>query len=281
MQTPSKASLQHDKAFLDNQNPHLRDIRLAIEFKHLVGHAPGGIYMFPHPNDIRQLFGVAFLRKGLYRGGIFRFKITLPKDYNSVGSYPHVVFTPPIFHPLVDPTTGVLRLQCSEQFSDWDPTKHFLITVLIFLKKIFYLKSFDTMHDVPNEEAMQLFNAARETFSSRAQECVADSAANLNRMPAGCPLVFTEPKPAHKALRDQIFGASAAQREAKRRSVAVAPHIGFLSPETPAMRSGGDTVGTGPVIDSIDGQTQQSGGHSVGEVRFIGARDALAIGMYV
>lgn len=258
MQTPNKVSLQREKAFLDNQNPHLRDIRLAIEFKHLVGHAPGGIYMFPHQSDIRQLFGVAFLRKGLYKGGIFRFKITLPKDYNSKGSYPHVVFTPPIFHPLVDPATGVLRLQCSEQFADWDPSKHFLISVLVFLKKIFYMKSFDVMNDVPNEEAMQLFSAARETFASRAQECVTDSAANLNRMPAGCPLVFTEPKPAHKALRDQIFGASAAQREAKRRSVAIAPHIGFLSPETPAVRSSGDTIGTGPVVDVVDCSDESS-----------------------
>ena len=72
---------------------------------------------------------------------------------------------------------------------------------------------------------------------------------NLNRMPAECPLVFTEPKPAHQALRDQIFGASAEEREAKRRAVALAPHIGFLSPETPATcieegrRIGGITVG--------------------------------------
>lgn len=77
-----------------------------VEFKHLVGHAPGGVYLFPHQSDIRQLFGVAFLRKGLYRGGIFRFKITLPSDYNCSGSYPCVIFTPPIFHPLVDPTVS-------------------------------------------------------------------------------------------------------------------------------------------------------------------------------
>jgi hypothetical protein len=30
MQTPSKQSLQREKSFLDHQNPHLRDIRLAI-----------------------------------------------------------------------------------------------------------------------------------------------------------------------------------------------------------------------------------------------------------
>jgi ubiquitin-protein ligase len=76
------------------------------EFKHLVGHAPGGVYLLPHQTDIRQLFGVIFLRKGMYSGGIFRFKVTLPPDYNTPGSFPSVVFTPPIFHPLVHSTVG-------------------------------------------------------------------------------------------------------------------------------------------------------------------------------
>lgn len=242
MQTPSKASLQHEKSFLENQNPHLRDIRLAIEFKHLVGHAPGGVYLFPHRRDIRQLFGVIFVRKGLHRGGVFRFKLSLPPDYNSPGSLPSLLFTPPIFHPLVDPESGEVRLQCSEVFGGeggWDPQKHFLITLLVFLKKIFYLKSFDDCHDVPNKEALQLYHSAREEYLLRVEECVADAAANLNRMPAECPLVFTEPKAAHKALRDRIFGASAAQREERRRAVAVAPHIGFMSPQTPADSSAG------------------------------------------
>ena len=77
-----------------------------VEFKHLITHAPGGVYLFPHNTDIRQLFGVIFVRKGLYSGGIFRFKITLPPEYNSSGSCPHVAFTPPIFHPLVDPNVS-------------------------------------------------------------------------------------------------------------------------------------------------------------------------------
>jgi hypothetical protein len=52
-----------------------------------------------------------------------------------------------------------VRLQSSEVFGGgggWDPQKHFLITVLVFLKKMFYLKSFDELHNLPNEEALQL-----------------------------------------------------------------------------------------------------------------------------
>lgn len=60
------------------------------------------MYLIPHLDDIRQLYGVIFVRRGLYKNGIFRFQITLPPTYNSLGSIPKIEFTPPIFNPLVD-----------------------------------------------------------------------------------------------------------------------------------------------------------------------------------
>ena len=56
----------------------------------------------PHLDDIRQFSGVIFIRRGLYKNGIFRFKMILPSNYNSLGSTPQIMFTPPIFNPLVD-----------------------------------------------------------------------------------------------------------------------------------------------------------------------------------
>jgi ubiquitin-protein ligase len=56
----------------------------------------------PHLDDIRQIYGAIFVRRGLYKNGIFRFKIILPTTYNSLGSTPQILFTPPIFNPLVD-----------------------------------------------------------------------------------------------------------------------------------------------------------------------------------
>lgn len=56
----------------------------------------------PHLDDIRQHFGVIFVRRGLYRDGIFRFHLILPPDYNSSGSIPKILFTTPVFNPLVD-----------------------------------------------------------------------------------------------------------------------------------------------------------------------------------
>ncbi len=81
---------------------HLKDFKLAIEFKYLMKHAPGGVFLMPQFDDIRQLNGVIFVRRGLYRNGVFRFKLALPKNYNSVNTHPVITFTPPIFNPLID-----------------------------------------------------------------------------------------------------------------------------------------------------------------------------------
>jgi ubiquitin-protein ligase len=128
----------------------------------------------PHLDDIRQIYGTIFVRRGLYKNGIFRFKIILPTTYNSLGSTPQIIFTPPIFNPLVDkkvftqissqlphlPTsgsqTGALSLVSDENLREWNPKKHILNSALVFLKKIFYMKAFHEIEYVANEEARQL-----------------------------------------------------------------------------------------------------------------------------
>lgn len=43
-----------------------------------------------------------------------------------------------------------------ESLREWNPKKHILNSALVFLKKIFYMKSFDDMDYILNEEARQL-----------------------------------------------------------------------------------------------------------------------------
>jgi hypothetical protein len=50
--------------------------------------------------------------------------------------------------------TGELDLRSS--FPEWNPDKHYLITVLTFLKKIFYMKDFPPLPAPPNPEAHAL-----------------------------------------------------------------------------------------------------------------------------
>jgi hypothetical protein len=148
----------------------------------------------PHQDNIRKYDGVIFLRRGIYRDGVFRFTLELPAEYNSNDQFPKVVFSPPIFHPLIHPKvrlllgammpfiylrvlifvgifcffflqTGVVDLRADTNMrGGWCADKHFLITVLVFVKRLFYLSSFDDFEEgdesdenfIVNEEALKL-----------------------------------------------------------------------------------------------------------------------------
>ena len=84
----------------------LRAYKISVEYRMLGEAAPSGVMVLPEIDNIRKFHGVAFIRSGAYRRGIFRFTMELPVDYNSEGSFPIVVFSPSIFNPLVDAFTG-------------------------------------------------------------------------------------------------------------------------------------------------------------------------------
>ena len=136
--------------------------------------------MTPSFDNLRRWHGVIFVRKGLYQGGVFKFIVELPQQYNDHDAWPHVVFTSQVVSPFVTPQKpesaenpqgaggggegkggegagGVLDLKSS--YPTWDPTKHFMVTVLALVKKIFYLKDEDLAgYQYPaNPEAKRLF----------------------------------------------------------------------------------------------------------------------------
>lgn len=142
-----------DSTILDKSSQHIRDFKLAIEFKYLMKHAPAGVYLMPAFDNIRRLHGVIFVRRGLYRDGVFRFTMDLPLMYNDENTHPIITFTPPIFNPLVDPVTGILDLTVDESLKEWQPDKHFIVTALTFLKKIFYMKDYEGFSHFLNQDA--------------------------------------------------------------------------------------------------------------------------------
>ncbi len=201
----------------------LRDYKLSIEYKYLVDHAPGGVFLLPTLDNNRLLHGVIFVRRGLYRDGVFRFTITLPLLYNSVGTFPIVKFTPPIFNPFIHEETGILKLMLSDwndndssdantdtitdnsnysdnssqhvasiaatgtgtctDTSDWNPEKHFLATVVSYIKKIFYLKK-DTLiakwGAPPVPPAATATNPTNTTYVDSNDNANANADANAN-----------------------------------------------------------------------------------------------------
>jgi len=147
----------------------LRDYKVTIEYKHLKQHAPGGVYLLPSIDSIRKFYGVIFVRRGPYINGIFKFQIQLPIEYNEINTWPRIIFRSFVYNPHVSEKTGELDLR--SEYPIWDPQRHYLVTVLTYLKKIFYLKSF--MNNVnANKKAFNLLKYNPDAYQEKVDHCV-------------------------------------------------------------------------------------------------------------
>lgn len=178
----------------------LRDYKVTIEYKHLKSHAPGGVYLIPSLNDLRKFYGVIFVRRGPYTNGIFKFEMRLPLRYNDTNAHPEIVFTSYVYNPYVDVVTG--RLDVKTAYPTWDPSKYYLVTVLTFLKKIFYAKTFEDAQAHP--EAKRLADQEPEQYRLKVDECVRKSQKEVYDNTPGSAVVFTEEKLSHRVLRDLL-----------------------------------------------------------------------------
>ena len=153
----------------------LRDYKVTIEYKHLKSHAPGGVYILPSMDDLRKFYGVIFVRRGPYMNGIFKFILDLPLLYNDVNTHPIIKFTSRVYNPYVNPETGILDIET--MYPRWDPSRHYLVTVLTFVKKIFYAKTFQDA--VANQEAKELAQTNPTAFTTNIHLCLSESNASL------------------------------------------------------------------------------------------------------
>lgn len=179
----------------------LRDYKICIEFKHLKQHAPGGVYLVPSLNDHRHFYGVIFIRRGPYTNGIFKFQVRLPEQYNSLNSHPEITFSSYVYNPHVDPITGILDIKTA--YPRWDPHRHYLVTVLTHLKKIFYVKTFGDDAN-SNPDAKRLSESDPEAYRKQVDHCVRESQKAVFVNDPGCTLRFTEETLAHQVLRDLL-----------------------------------------------------------------------------
>ena len=92
---------------------------------------------------------------------------------------------------------------------EWIPEKHFCVTALIFLKKIFYMKTFDHFTSVGNEEARQLFVNDKDAFLEKIRDAVQKSLLRVyDKQDSDCSICFSKPIPAHDIIRQSILGDS-------------------------------------------------------------------------
>jgi len=181
----------------------LKDYKLTIEYKHLKQNAPGGVLVVPSFDDLRLWHGVIFVRKSLYANAIFKFIVTLPPEYNDHNVWPQVRFTSEVFNPYVNFETGELDIRSA--IPTWDPNQHFMVTVLTFVKKIFYMKDFTALRRPANQEAKMIFDTDKVEFKRRVDQCVIASQETVYDDPHNSPVAFKQPSAAHEALQTAIL----------------------------------------------------------------------------
>jgi ubiquitin-protein ligase len=178
----------------------LRDYKVTIEYKHLKSHAPGGVYLIPSMDNLRRFFGIIFVRRGPYTNGIFKFQLHLPVKYNDVNMWPEIIFSSYVYNPYVDEKTGVLDIRSA--YPSWDPSRHYLVTVLTYLKKIFYSKNFADAK--ANAEAKTLAETDADGYRKKVDHCVRESQKNMYTNEENSTAKFTEEQVAHRVLRDLL-----------------------------------------------------------------------------
>ena len=170
----------------------MRDYKLSIEYKHLKQHCPGGVYLLPSHDSIRLFHGVIFVRRGPFTNGIFKFQLEVDPKYNDNNLYPKVTFKSYVYNPHVHPETGEVDLAVA--YPQWDSSKHYLVTVMTYIKRIFYLKDYNEGDELryPNQEALKLLKSDPEGYRRRVSECVRESQRSVFLNDPGCTVSLSK-----------------------------------------------------------------------------------------
>lgn len=143
---------------------------LAAEFVEVCRNPIEGIFVSPSAKNKYIWFGVIFVRKGIFGGGIFRFKLLIPSDFPDTSELPKVIFNLTIFHPLI--CTKSKELCLTRSFPDgWKKDKHNLRRVLVVIQRSFYSYDVDSDKCI-NPEASVLYKEHRDKFREISKECV-------------------------------------------------------------------------------------------------------------
>jgi len=175
---------------------------ILTEFQRLQDLLPSGMYVTPSHESIQIWHGVMFIRCGLYKGGVFKFKLELPDDYPE--SPPSLHFITDVFHPMVEQGTG--RVDLEIWFPDWKSGTDYASCALPRLHRTFATREFlaGGSGTTPlNAEARDLFMKEPAKFTERVQECVRKSGEGALDNPEGSLIQFV----AKGEIHDVIFQA--------------------------------------------------------------------------
>ncbi|CEQ38636.1 SPOSA6832_00073 [Sporobolomyces salmonicolor] len=142
-----------------------------MEFSALgqANHCPLGMYIWP--TEVFRWSGVLFIHQGYYASSVLHFTLSIPASYPS--KPPSVTFDSPVFHPLVDPVSGRMRLDA--RFPHWRPREDFIWSVLHFVKGAFKRRALDELREAvcANPEAYRLYRNQTPLFAQLAAQSAA------------------------------------------------------------------------------------------------------------
>ncbi|XP_059048912.1 protein crossbronx homolog [Achroia grisella] len=146
-----------------------QEYTIMAEYRMLQTENLQGIYVIPSYENSLIWFGVIFVRTGHYEGGVFRFTLALPDKFPD-DDLPVVTFVSNLYHPAVEPNTGILHL--NEVFPQWDRKRNHVWQLLKYIYWIFHNLNIK----VPaNVEASVVYKTNRKAFIDKVKECVASS----------------------------------------------------------------------------------------------------------
>lgn len=154
-----------------------QEYSIISEYNMLVKHSLPGLYVMPSASSALLWFGVLFVRKGIYQGGIFRFNLHIPESFPDC-SCPRVIFESQVFHPNVSFVTG--EMEVSHAFPEWRKDVNRLYHLLEHVYRSFYSIN---VKDPANPEAAHLYINDMEAFVEKVKECVEISHARLYEPP--------------------------------------------------------------------------------------------------
>ncbi|CAL2027771.1 hypothetical protein CAEBREN_11990 [Caenorhabditis brenneri] len=124
----------------------------------------------PSTSRLHELDLTVTPQEGIYKGGTFRFKITVPPEYNNTP--PVVKCLTRVWHPNINEDgsicLSILRQNSLDQFG-WRPTRNLLEVVHGLVALFTDLIDFD---DALNIQAAQQWTQNREAFKHRAREYI-------------------------------------------------------------------------------------------------------------
>ncbi|XP_035302906.1 AKT-interacting protein-like [Cricetulus griseus] len=157
--------------------PFYLEYLLLAEFTLVVKQKLPGVYVQPSYRSALVWFGVIFIRHGLFQDGVFKFTVYIPDNYPD-GDYPRLLFDIPIFHPLVDSTSG--ELDVKRAFAKWRRSHNHIWQVLMYARRIFY----EIYTTSPlNPEAAVLYEKDFQLFKNKVVDSVKVCTAHLLDQP--------------------------------------------------------------------------------------------------